>query len=56
MVPLRMEILLSPPISSINEIIPVDQPEARLPYDSLLYQADKNHREFCSVDLEEGNE
>lgn len=30
MVPLRMEILLSPPISSINEIIPVDSPKARL--------------------------
>lgn len=30
MVPLRMEILLSPPISSINEITPVDPPKARL--------------------------
>lgn len=40
----RMEILPSPPISSINEIIPVDPPEAGLPDDSLLYRADKNHR------------
>lgn len=47
------------PVSShliLNEIIPVDLPEACLSYDSLLYQADKNLREFWSVDHKEGNE